>query len=153
VSDVPDESLAKIRADIAGYEGLEGESFWAEPLGEDCYRLRNTPWYVYDVNFLDVVRAVPKEPGDLPTIVEVVERSGHETFRVLFDPVVTNDEIKSILGTMSDAAVNYESAEGRFYALDVRPEADYQAVCELLRRLEEEGRLNYEAGTALPDSP
>ena len=63
------------------------------------------------------------------------------------------DEIKSILGTMSDAAVNYESADGRFYALDVRPEADYQAVCELLRRLEEEGRLNYEAGTAPPDSP
>ena len=152
MSDPPEESLVKIRADLAEYEGLEGESLWAEPLGNDLYRLRNTPWYVSDVNFLDVVRAVPQEPGHLPTIVEVVERSGHETFRVLFDPAVTNDEITQMLATLNDAAVNYEGSDGRFYALDVRPEADYQAVSDLLRRLEAKGRLNYETGTSSPDT-
>jgi hypothetical protein len=150
--ELPIEDLVKIRADVdetyrADENGIEGESFWAEPLGDECYRLRNSAWYVYDLHFLDIVRAVRREPGQLPTIVGVVERSGHKTLRVLFDAVTPESEIRQTLTWLNDAAVNHEQAQGRFYALDARPEADFGAVCDELWRLEQAGRLHYETGS------
>jgi len=150
--DLPIEQLVKIRADAAesyraDENGIEGESFWAEPLGADRYRLRNSAWYVYDLHFLDIVRAVPREPGHLPTIVSVVERSGHQTLRVLFDAATPEYEVRQTLLWLNDAAVSHEQAQGRFYALDARPEADFSAVCDELWRLEQAGKLHYETGS------
>ncbi|MGE3273259.1 MAG: DUF4265 domain-containing protein [Chloroflexota bacterium] len=141
------EHLVKIRVDLPrDNEDARSESFWAEPLGNDLFRLRNTPFYAYDLHFLDVVRATPDAPGDLPTIREVVERSGHRTFRVLFAPSTSEQRIREILNDLGDLAVNYEGAFGRFYALDVRPEANYQAVVDLLHGYEIQEILTYETG-------
>ena len=146
-----DPPLAKVRADIAGLEGLEGESFWAESLGNDLYRLDNIPFYAYDVHYRDVVRAIPIEPDDIPTVVEVVQASGHKTLRVRFDADLPADEIRCLLEDLTAAQVQFEQSHGAFYALDVPPEADYQGICDLLWRLEAEGRLSYETGTTGPD--
>jgi hypothetical protein len=143
--------LVKVSVDLHDDDGPATESFWAEPLGGDLYRLRNTPFYAFDLNFLDVVRAVSQEPDAVPTVVSVQRRSGHKTLRVLFAETTSESNVNAALGRLNDAAVNHERAWGRFYALDVRPEADYPAICTWLWELEEAGRLHYEKGATTDD--
>lgn len=141
------EHLVKVRVNLPDQNWPKAESFWAEALGDDLYRLRNRPFYAYDLHFLDVVRAIPAQPGAIPTIVEVVRRSGHKTLRVVFAESTSNADVQQTLASIAATGVDYERATGQFYALDVHPEADYQAVCDELYRLELVGTLHYETGT------
>ena len=152
MSDPPERPLVKIQAEIAGLEGLDGEPLWAEPLGDDLYRLESVPFYAYDVHFRDVVRAVPRASDDeLPTVVEVIQPGGYKTLRVMFDMDMLPDEIQHLLGALTDRQVEYEQGQGYFYALNVPPDADYEGVCRMLWSLENAGRLNYETGTTAPE--
>lgn len=147
----PESSLAKIRADVSDREGITGESFWAEPLGDDLYRLDNIPFHAYDLHYRDVVHAVPREPGDLPTIVEVVQPSGHKTLRVIFESELPEEEVQRLLDALTTRRVEYERSHDYFYALNVPPDVDYQAICDLLWRQENAGWLQYETGTTPPE--
>jgi hypothetical protein len=151
VSDSPEQPLVKIRIDIADREGIAGESFWAESLGDDLYRLDNFPFHAYDLHYRDVVRAVSHEPDQTPTIVEVVQPSGHKTLRVLFDDELQDDDVKRLLDSLEARNVGYERSHGHFYALNVPPEADYPGVCNMLWSLENAGQLSYETGTIAPE--
>ena len=153
MSDPPEDSLVKIRADVEHVDGLTGESFWAESLGDDLYRLDNIPFHAYDLHYRDVVRAVPRAPGQMPTIVEVVKPSGHKTLRVLFDAELQDEDVRRLLDGLAARNVAYERSRGHFYALNVPPDADYQAVCDVLWRQENAGWLTYETGTTAPGSP
>jgi len=87
----------------------------------------------------------------MPTIVEVVERSGHKTLRIIIAETASDDEKRQFLGSLEGIAVNYEQANERFIALDVRLEADYLAVCDWLWRLQQHGWLEYETGATQDD--
>jgi hypothetical protein len=54
--------LVKVRAEYIYAGESSGERYWAKPLGDDLYELRNVPWYAYRLNLADVVRAVSEEP-------------------------------------------------------------------------------------------
>ena len=43
-----DEKLVKVHLDLPDNEDVGGESFWAEDLGNDLYRIRNNPFYAYE---------------------------------------------------------------------------------------------------------
>jgi hypothetical protein len=150
VSDAPRDGFVKVTVDIAGLDGLEGESFWAEPLGDDLYRLDNIPFYAYDVHYRDVVHAVPREPGGLPTVDRVVEPSGHKTLRVMFDAELEAEDVQRLLEGLTTRGVQFEHSHGHFYALNVPPDGDYQGICTLLWNQENAGWLNYETGTTPP---
>src|SRR4051794_38179269 len=64
------------------------ETLWATPLGRHRYRLENSPFFAYGVSWLDVVEARPPATGEMPAFVRVVEKSGHRTIRIIFDPPV-----------------------------------------------------------------
>jgi len=146
----PEPSRVKIRVDIDHQEGIDSESFWADALGDDLYRLDNIPFYAYDLHYQDVVRAVPRLPGQLPTIAEVVRPSGHKTLRVMFDDELGDEDVQRLLDGLTARHVAYERARGHFYALNVPPEADYRAICDLLWTQENAGWLTYETGTTPP---
>ncbi|MEO8276669.1 MAG: DUF4265 domain-containing protein [Thermoanaerobaculia bacterium] len=64
------------------------ETLWATALGNDEYKLDNSPFYAYSVSWEDVVYA-PIDPDEgRPTFVRVVRKSGHRTIRIRFDPPV-----------------------------------------------------------------
>ena len=144
--------LVKIRINLRDDEDFGGESFWALPLGDDLYELRNVPFHAHDLHFGDIVRALPPEPELKPDIVEVVRRSGHKTLRVLFSETLSDAEITQILAELNRAHAYYEHASGRFYAIDVEPDADYPAICTYLWECEQAGLLHYETGMTKPDS-
>jgi hypothetical protein len=130
---------------------FEADSLWAKPLGGELYELRSTPWYAFDLHFLDVVRAVPDQPGSKPRIVEVVRRSGHNTVRVSFLPEIGEAERVEKIRWLHRWRVSYERRNGRLYAIDVEPEADYSALCTQLDLWKLAGVLVYETGTTRED--
>src|SRR5262245_37935318 len=94
-----DEGLVKVYFELG--DGPVGtESFWAKPLGDDLYELRNSAWFAFDLHFYDVVRALPDKLDEKPRIIEVVRRSGHKTLRVLFPPEVREDERLEMLQSL-----------------------------------------------------
>jgi hypothetical protein len=151
MSDRPASALVTIHIDLPGRDDeVDGESFRAEPLGDDLYRLDTIPFYAYDVHYQDVVRAVTQADGAPPTVLEVTQPSGHKTLRVLFDGELEADDIQRLLDGLTGRGVQFAHVHGSFYALNVPPDADYQGICTLLWNQENAGWLTYETGTTPP---
>jgi uncharacterized protein DUF4265 len=62
--------------------GVLGERLWAAPVGENLYELQNSPWHARNVNWLDVVEAIPHNQDEWPKFVRVHSRSGHRTIHL-----------------------------------------------------------------------
>lgn len=138
------EALTKVHIDLPNHWAAGGESIWAHPLGEDLYELRNVPFYAYDLNYLDVVRATSDGPALKPEVREVVRRSGHRTLRVVFEKEVPEERRLELLDGLARLRVSYEGATRIYFALDLEPGADEAAVREQLDASEQEGLLAYE---------
>jgi hypothetical protein len=83
------------KLDPDDWHAMHIESMWAEPVkgtdARDLYRLQNSPFYTYDVSYLDIVRAALGEFRDVRFInpgvgegldfIELVDPSGHSTYR------------------------------------------------------------------------
>lgn len=121
------------------------ESLWAEKLGEDLYRVKNSPWYIYGIGFEDVVRARPGASGMIE-FGEVVERSGSSTFRILLREGVDEARFQRFWQPLQAIGCTYEHAKGRLYAIDAPPGVDLDAVAALLARGEEDAVWDWETG-------
>lgn len=141
-----DEGLVKVLVRLHDDAPFETESFWAKPLGDGQFELRNSPWFAFDLHFDDVVRAIPDSPGEMPRIIGVVRRSGHKTLRVIFPPEVGEAEKLEMLRALHQWRGFHENCNGRLYAVDVEPDGDYDAVCDQLWAWEQAGRLVYQTG-------
>ena len=136
------EALTKVCIDLPNHWWLKGESFWAKPLGDDRYELQNVPFCAYGLNFGDVVRAVAASPERKPEVVEVLERSGNETLRVIFS--VERDLQAPHIESMQALGAEAERANGTLVALNVPVGVDVDALRDHLDLLEADGVLCYE---------
>ena len=118
------------------------ESLWARKVGEDLYEVENVPFFAYDLNYGDVVRAVAPSDDARPVVREVVRRGGHTTLRVVFRKP---DEPRARrIAVLSDLGASFESWDDSFFALDVGPEGSVDAVVDRLERLEKLDILGFE---------
>ena len=117
---------------------------WAVDLGNDLYELRNTPFYAYDLNFGDVVRATTDSPDLKPEVRSVARRSGHATIRVFFEKAVSNGKRLELIESLKSLSVSYEGASEIYFALDLEPDADIIGVRRELDRWKAEGWGEYE---------
>jgi hypothetical protein len=134
-----EDNLVKVHFDLQEPEmGVGSESLWAAPVGGNLYELRNSPWHVRTVNWLDVVEAVPKSEDQVPGFVRVHSRSGHRTIHVyIFDEGQTRKE--EILQRCNDLGCTWEGMDNRMYALDFPPQIDVDPAIEYLESLREPG--------------
>ena len=139
-----DDEPTKLHIDLPNHWATGGESLWAEPLGGDRYRLDNVPFYAYDLNLGDVVEARAASPDLKPSVLRVLERSGHRTVRVFFAEAVSDEARLDYLRSLADLHVSFERATARYVALDLEPGADMDAVRARLDRAQAEGILEYE---------
>lgn len=125
------------------------ETLWATPLGNDLYRLENSPWFAYGVSFRDVVRARPDYEGGFPVFETVVEKSGNRTLRLLLDPPAEDgNESQRLLDRLVELGASYEGANRRYMALNIEAHEDLARICRFLteRALEwEHADPTYEA--------
>jgi hypothetical protein len=152
MDDSKEAQLVKIHLELPNHKVSGGESFWAKPLGENLYELRNSPWFAYNIHFMDVVLAIADSPDKKPEIIKVVQRSGHKTLWVWFLPEFPADQRMDLLSSLNQWKGYYENADGQLFAVDVEPHGDYQAVCHQLRAWQQEGKLIYETGTTENES-
>jgi len=139
-----DEKLVKVHLDLPNNEDVGGETFWAENLGNDLYRIRNNPFYAYGINFYDIVYAKAQSEDLKPSIIKVHEYGGHKTLRVIFTDESTLEERTKRLKELNKFKAYHENANGMLFSIDVEPDGDYGAVCDLLYEWENKEILSYE---------
>jgi hypothetical protein len=139
-----EDNLIKIHLDLPRNEEVGGESFWAENLGNDLYRMRNTPFHAYGINFYDIVYAIAQSEDLKPSILKVHELGGHKTLRVFFLDKATAEERIERLAGLNQYKGYHENADGTLFAIDVEPDGDYGKVCDVLYKWENDGILSYE---------
>lgn len=121
------------------------ESLWARRVGEDLYVLMAVPFFAYDLNYRDVVRATFDGDGARPVVREVVRRGGHTTLRVVFRGAAGGRRRRlALLSELGPYKVSYEAWDDSFFALDVAPEGDVDAVVDRLDLLEKNDVLGFE---------
>ena len=145
------DGLVKIRIALAPDAPFATEGLWARYLGQDLYEIDNIPFFAYNLHCGDVVRAIASAPSEQPNIQEVVERGGHSTLRILFTEDKGSERQEDILQWLDDCGAAFEGLgssvyDGRYFAIDVEPDADYPSVCAQLYQWELDGLLVYETG-------
>ena len=85
-----------------GEGGTNVETLWTSDLGNDKYKMDNSPFYAYSVSWNDIIFAPYNEDEGFPTFEKVIEKCGHRTIRVIFNPPIeegnkSNSQLKNIL--------------------------------------------------------
>lgn len=124
---------------------------WGLPLGENLYQIRNTPFYAYGLNFLDIVIAVAESEDLKPEILKVVERSGHQTIRVFFDSEIPQPDRIRLLKSLNTIHTFFEQLSDSFFALDIQPEINYLEIRSILDNWNNQNILDYETCEAKVD--
>lgn len=128
--------LAEVVVDLPNHWAAQRtESLWARRVGEDLYRLVDIPFFAYGLHYGDVVFADS-------VVRNVVRRSGHTTLRVVF----RHDDGPRArrIALLSELGVSFEAWDGTFFALDVAPNVDLDAVIDRLAFLEKRDVLGFE---------
>jgi len=120
-----DKNMVKIR--LADDDG-NVETVWATSLGGDIYRIDNTPWYAYGISWNDIVEAKAPSPPEGLAFTRVVQKSGHRTVRIILDEA----ERPEALASLSGLGCTYEGSNGRFFGIDIPPQANFDAIVQFL---------------------
>ena len=141
-----EEGLVKLTfpLDPQEWHGSATETLWAEPLAAGEYRLRNTPFYAHGISAEDVVFA-REEDGRL-WFAGVARHGGRSTYRLIPSAGVAPAHLGEHWDPLQRLGCSYEEGPGRLLAVDVPPEADIQAVYELLELGEQEQLWEFEEG-------
>jgi uncharacterized protein DUF4265 len=137
----------KLERDAEGWPPASSESLWAEPLGEDLYRIDNTPWFVRDLAVDDVVRALAGDDGVLWG-VDRLRWSGHLTIRVIpLREGPLEGSLQAVLDAFRPLGVDCEGfGRLRIAALDIPPSTPLPPVKRLLVSGVDQGWWEFEEG-------
>lgn len=125
------------------WHGNATERLWAEPLGKDRFRIRNSPFYAFGVSNEDIVLGTEAEGQVL--FRNVVLRGGHSTYRLrLRARDLSARPFVQAWAPLQTLGCSYE--EGPVLAVDVPPSADIYAVYDLLNAGESAGVWDFEEG-------
>jgi hypothetical protein len=109
------------------------ETLWATSLGNDEYKLDNSPFYAYSVSWQDVVYAPFDATEGIATFARVVRKSGHRTIRVIFNPPVQDgNESDLLLQGLVSLGCTYEGANRRYMSIDLPPGVQLEKVRQYL---------------------
>jgi hypothetical protein len=143
-SPAADEGLVKVVFDVPDRKGhvFKTESLWAEPLGNDTYRLRNVPFEVFGFSEQDAVTA--RESEGFLKVAGLAARGGHSTYRLVLPVTTSEEQFLQDWAPLQELGCTYERATRRFVAIDVPPASDIYAVYRLLEAGENANRWEFE---------
>lgn len=127
-----EDKFVKIVVDLPDAEdGVGGEGLWAVNVGEDIYEVHNSPWHTLEINYMDIVKAVPPDEDKKPQFVEVVKRGGHRSIHVVFleKGLPQKDDVLSHINKLG---ATYEGSGKTLFAIDLEPEVNFDAVADYL---------------------
>jgi hypothetical protein len=111
----------------------QAETLWATSLGNDQYKLDNSPFYAYSVSWEDIVYAPHDESEGHATFQKVVTKSGNRTVRIIFDPPVEDGNPSDLLlqGLVA-LGCSYEGASRHFMSINIPSNVRLDEVREYL---------------------
>ncbi len=113
----------------------EIETMWAEVVGPGRYRLRNLPYLAVGLAFDDIVTVKPAETGAWPMLDDVVERSGHSTYRLaLPDGQSFEGGFAEAWKPLRQLGCAFERFSDRLAGVDIPPETDVVQAYQLLEQ-------------------
>jgi hypothetical protein len=142
------EALEKIVIELEPdhWSGSGGERVWANPVDDDLYELRNTPWYAYDINWGDVVRCEGISEAGHPIVREIVEVRGQQTLRISFPNGTSVADRQRVLDQLNALGATYENSAARLYSVDLEPTVAVEPILDFLALEEEREILDWETG-------
>jgi hypothetical protein len=140
------DGLVKVVFDVPEKDGLvyKTESLWAEPVGNDQYRLRNVPFLAFGFSEQDIVTARENE-GRL-AVSGVAARGGHSTYRLVLPEDTTEEQFLKAWVPLRELGCTYERANRRSVAIDVPPGSDIYEVYHALENGESNQSWEFEEG-------
>lgn len=148
VRNADDGSLTRIVVDLPADAPTREETLWAERLGDQLYRLDNTPWYAKGCALDDLIQC-DEPPGELPRFRKVVRPSGNRTVRVFIpdtpDRAAMKTEILDLLSELGGLTEEFGEDKG-LIAVTIPKAANADLVFTRLNALEAEKRAYWESG-------
>lgn len=141
-------SLTKIAIDLPEGAPTQQETLWAERLGQNLFRLDNTPWYARDCALDDVIFCEEKE-GQLPRFIRVVRPSGNRTLRLFVPDTAGRAAVKTrVFKTLDEAGCFYEEfgSNKGLIAVTVPHTVDLEQVLARLKEFETSDTAYWESG-------
>jgi hypothetical protein len=131
MNDVPD---SKVLFRICAEDGsTDVETLWATALGDDQYRIENSPFFAYSVSWEDIVYAPYDPTEERPTFRRVVRKSGNRTVRIVFAvPVESENASDEILQGLVALGCSYEGASRTYLSINIPPEVELPRVQQYL---------------------
>ena len=122
--------LAKVLFRVPDEDGgASVETLWATPLGDDRYKLDNSPFYAYGVSWEDTVFAPIDSQDGLPAFHSIVKKSGNRTVRVIFDPPVSSGNASDhVLQGLVALGCSYEGANPGYISVNVPSDVELLQV-------------------------
>jgi hypothetical protein len=140
--------LAKVIFNLADdWHGFETETVWAEAVGEERLKLKNSPFYAKGVSFQDVIN-VKKIENDIFLFDSVLIAEGHSTYRIIVAKSTPHEIFENYWKPIEGLGCSYEAAKDLYsiLAVDVPSETDIHEVYRLLEKGEEDGVWDFEEG-------
>lgn len=132
------EKLVKLNFNLPeDWHGVGSESLWAEKTFDNKLLVRNTPFYVKGVSFMDKVDFYSKDNNLF--FNQVVEKGGHSTYRISRISGINVGNFELYWKPIQNLGCSYESKSGvsYLYAVDIPLEVNVNKVYELLQKEED----------------
>lgn len=123
------------------------EYLYAQPCGENKYIVDNSPFYVFDISFCDVISVV--RDGEDLIFGKVLERGGHSTYRIKLPKGKDHKYFISLWGELERLGCTFEGSsinEQRLYSIDIPQNTDVTKVYAILESNEEKLLWEFEEG-------
>jgi hypothetical protein len=144
---MPSNNLVRVSFPLNDAEqGFETEMLWAEILGENRFRVANSPFFVFGVSAEDVVAATPT--AHTLKFDRILEKSGHSTYRLFLQRgrTIDGDDFKEYWEPIARLGATFENGNNRVLAVDLSPAVLVSEVYKLLERGEADGIWIFEEG-------
>jgi Domain of unknown function (DUF4265) len=145
--------------DSSDWHGCGAETLWASPIvGTEWrnFRIMNSPFFARGISYRDIVKASALDNDFIVDFNEVVERGGHSTYMILFEP--TEARVGSYWNMLEKSGCSYESTsiklsigQRSLYSVDVPPSADIYEIHEILERGKRDAVWIFQKGYACLD--
>ena len=114
------------------WHGFSTESVWATKLGDDLFRLENSPFFANGLSYEDVIKTTLKERVNY--FIETVSSSGRSTYRIIPNNAADSASFERYWQPIEDLGCSFEQGNFGFilFAVDVPSNTDIHQVFALL---------------------
>jgi hypothetical protein len=142
----PNSGFMKIRVVLPedAWHKVEAEWLWAERIEDSIYALRNVPFYAMGLSYDDRVKV--EDSGGTLTMLGVVSRGGHSTYRIFAKGGHENPHVQALLKKLNELHCDIEVGTKNLIAVDVLPQADIRQVYAVLEEAEHAGIIDFQEG-------